>query len=49
MIKIKQQNEAATQKNTEIEQTNTLLKTQISEGNALMGQYATEISIYFAI
>lgn len=44
MTKIKQQSDAATQKNTEIEETNKLLKTQITEGNALMGQYSTEIS-----
>lgn len=49
MHKIKAQSEAAQQKNIEIEQTNKSLKKQIQEGNALMGQYATEISTSFII
>jgi hypothetical protein len=49
MEKIKQQNEAATLKNKEISQTNISLRAQLTEGNALMGQYATEISTSFLI
>ena len=44
MAKIKQQSELATKKNDEIDETNKMLKKQIGEGNAIMGQYATEIS-----
>lgn len=44
ILKIKQQSEVATSKNAEIEGINKQLRGEISEGNALMGTYATEIS-----
>jgi hypothetical protein len=44
MVKIKQQSEVAAKKNLEIEGINKQLRGEISEGNALMGTYATEIS-----
>lgn len=46
MNKIKQQSDLATKKNTEILNTNKALKTEIEEGNSLMGKYSTEISTF---
>jgi len=44
MVKIKQQSDIAAKKNVEIDGINKQLKGEITEGNALMGTYATEIS-----
>lgn len=48
MNKIKQQSDLATKKNTEILNTNKALKTEIEEGNSLMGKYSTEIKQEYA-